>query len=219
MTIEHNKRVAIQFMGFGDPNSPLWVVDCNPIVEWDLKKIAAYKDITHSFVNDIAESSNYESPNSFYKNILKQVFPELDFQRRYFHTSIIPFGHKSLSQRIIESELFGFEKDEEPESIFNIVKKERYTAMETFFRSFNWKEKYIVFVGGVRDKAIIPILSDLLEELYDEYQIPFLHDQYVDDIIQDYSKKKFILPEVLDNSETENGLNKRIIARMKIETF
>ena len=217
MTTKQNKRTALQFMGFGDPNSPLWVVDCNPIVEWDPKKIAAYKNITHTFANDIVESSEYGRPNSLSKNVLEQVFPSLNFQRRFFHTSIMPYGNKSLSQRIIESELFGFENSDDPETIFESDKSTRYTALETFFRSYNWKEKYIVFIGGIKEKTIIPMLNDLLKELYDNYKLPFEHDQYIDDILQDYNKTKFILPEIFGTGQTESALGKRIIARMKLE--
>ena len=218
MTTEHNKRIAVQYMGFGDPNSPLWIVECNPIVEWDQQKIAAYKDITHTFANDIVDSVEYGQKNTLYKNILEQVFPDLNFQRRYFHTSIMPFGNKLNSQRIIESELFGFTDSEEPEVIFDYIKKDRFTALETFFRSYNWKEKYIVFIGGIKDKAIVPMLNDLLEELYDCYRLPYQHDEFVDDIIRDYGKLKFILPEVMDAGQLDIALNKRIVARMKIET-
>jgi hypothetical protein len=204
-------------MGFGDPNSPLWVVDCNPIVDWDRKKILAYKDITHTFANDTFYSAEFGFSNSLYKNLLEQVFPALNYQKRYFHTSIMPYGNKSLSQRIIESELFGFENSDEPGTIFEPVKSSRFIALETFFRSFNWKEKYIVFIGGIKEKTIIPMLNDLLKELYDNYKLPFEHDQYVDDILQDYSKMKFILPEIFGSGQTESALGKRIIARMKLE--
>ena len=218
MTTAQNKRAAVQFMGFGDPASPLWIVDCNPIVEWDQKKILAYKDITHTFANDIADSVEYGNSNSLYKNILERVFPDLSFQRRYFHTSIMPYGNRLLSQRIIESELFGFDNNEAPANIFKHIREERFTALETFFRSYNWKEKRIVFIGGIKEKAITPMLNDLLSEFYDNYKLPFEHDEYVDEIIQDYGKMKFIIPEVIDAAGTVSSLSKRIIARMSLET-
>ncbi|RPI17729.1 MAG: hypothetical protein EHM58_08195 [Ignavibacteriae bacterium] len=218
MTSGQNRKIASQFMGYGDPDSPIWIVAYDPIIEWDDKKINAYKDISYTFDNILLELGKYSKDYFGYREILEEVFPKYEYQKRYFLTSIKPYGIHSNEQRIIESSLFNIKCDVSSDEIFNEIKESRFNALETFFRSYYWKEKYIIFCGGMNDSLIKQHLSDFLKELYYSDRLPYERDEFIGNILADHSRKKFIIPSIKYNDEYDKSQNKGILARLKIET-
>ena len=155
LTIEQKKRIAIQFIGYGNPRSRLWFMgreEGKGYNKFDDKMFFESNDIVFDAKNLFDEGEIISSTYGKYENIVKTIFPDLwDGEKKdFFVCNLYPFGKPSGEKNISPEEikLFGFDQNMSYKEIIDLILKDRFLALEVFFKSFNWKEKYIFYCIG-----------------------------------------------------------------------
>lgn len=146
MENEEKLRIVNQYIGFGNPLSEIWFFGSEERCEWDENSIEKFKNI--SVINGVLDRTT--TTYGGYARILEYLFPENLINNNYFISNLWPIGKDNINMNFIQRtvELFGFPENDTLENIIDIILKDRFFALELFFKLFNWKSKVIFFCVG-----------------------------------------------------------------------
>lgn len=133
MTKEEKLKIVNQYIGFGNPTSKIWFFGSEEKGEWTEKDIVNHKNVSKKIDTMDLENKTYGG----YLKILNELF---DKKHEYFVANLWPIGKDGdFSDKT--KRLFEFNIDLEDNQILDQIKKDRFFALEMFFKLFNWKEK------------------------------------------------------------------------------
>lgn len=164
---EHDRlRTAIQYIGFGDPNSRVWFFGSEEAVEWTVETLSEYRNIAVSNDSLSADAPTYKG----YQEILTEVFD--GNVKECFISNVMPIGKPPRKNDFSNEtrEIFGFDEVSYKDLLSNI-KEERLFALELFFKIFNWKDKCIFLCTS--DPFNIRCMNELFQYLMGDPKIHF----------------------------------------------
>lgn len=165
-TQRNRLRTAIQYIGFGDPNSKVWFFGSEEAGEWTDKGLSEFRNIAVSNSSLSSDVDTYKG----YQKILADVFD--GNVEKYFVSNVMPIGKPSRTNDFSKEtrEVFGFE--EVPyKDLLSKMKVERMFALELFFKLFNWQDKCIFLCTSIEYN--IKCMNELFQCLTGDSMIHF----------------------------------------------
>lgn len=150
-------RVANQFMGYGEPNSSVWLIGneekLNKDSSWNENNLNEFKNTVYSGSMNL-ENALSNSTYGGYRRILESLFQKEYSEKKYFITNMWPFAKEGSSKEFDIDTITQFELAHlgSRKKILEFIKDKRFDALQMFFNIFNWSEKTILFCTGGTDK-------------------------------------------------------------------
>lgn len=224
MTIQERQEILFQFIGYGNPESPIWFMGIEERSPFKLDDsfLKKYLHVTYTNGNLQIESDNksdyYIEPQGNktyggYKKILKEInsFSNYYENGRYFILNLWPWGKELTQQDFTQEEKNYWGFDNMSLNEIKISHKDiRFIYLKHFFRTFNWGEKFIFFCFGKSDRKYT---NSFLCSLYGEEEPDILKNELCKNVFCECNKR-FILPHASRNLITDeiiNTLNKIIV--------
>jgi hypothetical protein len=169
MTFQQRINIVVNFIGYGNPESPLWIFGREEGSGWPCDDEIIQNFDEQFDIEGLFEKNYMTGTYGNYNRLIQKIKPDLWNSRNFFVGNSLPFGRKGDNITSEESKYFSFQGLSYSE-IIEIIKTDRLDGLYNFFLNHNWETRIILFCCGLE---YYEVLQALIQRLYPNIPEPF----------------------------------------------